>query len=133
MGNYTARVERVIDGDTVDVLVCLGFGTWREERVRIVGVDTPETRTRDKAEKAMGQKAKERVKGLLPVGAMVTLKGTERGKFGRILADIVTGDGVSVVDTLIGERLAVAYHGQSKDDIRAAHLENRAYHQQKGG
>lgn len=121
---YTARVERVVDGDTVDVLVSLGFGLWAEERVRIHGIDTPETRTRDLEEKVAGLAAKARVQELLPINSTVTLKGTERGKYGRILADIVR-DNVSVAETLIEEHLAVEYHGQSKEDIEAAHLANR--------
>ena len=121
---YTARVERVVDGDTVDVLVSLGFGLWAEERVRIHGIDTPETRTRDLEEKVAGLAAKARVQELLPINSTVTLKGTERGKYGRILADIVR-DNMSVGETLIEEHLAVEYHGQSKEDIEAAHLANR--------
>lgn len=125
--DYKARIDRVVDGDTVDVFMALGFGSWREERVRIVGIDTPETRTRDLNEKRMGMMAKVRVVGMCPVGCEVVLRGAERGKYGRILADIIVDD-VSVAETLIAERLAVAYHGQSKEDIADEHLENRAYH-----
>jgi len=66
MYEYKARVVRVIDGDTVDVDVDLGFGIWmNNERVRIMGIDTPESRTRDKIEKVFGLAAKERLKNLL--------------------------------------------------------------------
>ncbi|MYC16958.1 MAG: thermonuclease family protein [Gemmatimonadetes bacterium] len=123
-----ARIERVVDGDTVDVLINLGYGVWKEERVRIVGIDTPECRTRDLDEKRMGLMAKARVVGMCPAGGEVVLRGTERGKYGRILADIIVDD-ISVAETLICERLAVAYHGQSKEDIADEHLENRAWHE----
>lgn len=125
--DYKARVDRVVDGDTVDVFMALGFGVWKEERVRIVGIDTPECRTRDLDEKRMGMMAKARVVDMCQVGIEVVLRGTERGKYGRILADIIV-DGVSVAETLIAERLAVAYRGQSKEDIQDEHLKNRAYH-----
>ena len=95
MYEYKCKILRVVDGDTVDVDIDLGFGVWmHKERVRINGIDTPESRTRDKEEKVFGLAAKERVKELLPIGSMQVLK-TEidksgedkKGKFGRILGD----------------------------------------------
>ena len=69
MYEYKAKILRVVDGDTVDVDIDLGFGVWlRNERVRIMGIDTPESRTRDKQEKKFGLLAKERLKELLPKG-----------------------------------------------------------------
>ena len=95
MYEYRAIVLRVVDGDTVDVDIDLGFGIWmKRERVRMMGIDTPESRTRDKVEKVFGLAAKERLRELLPVGSTTVLK-TEidkkgedaKGKFGRILGD----------------------------------------------
>ena len=95
MYEYKCKILRVVDGDTVDVDIDLGFGVWmHKERVRINGIDTPESRTRDKEEKVFGLAAKDRVKELLPIGSMQVLK-TEidksgedkKGKFGRILGD----------------------------------------------
>ena len=89
---YKCKILRIVDGDTVDVDIDLGFGVWmHKERVRIVGLDTPESRTRDKEEKVFGLAAKEYLKGLLPIGSMQIIK-TQKdktGKFGRILGDFI--------------------------------------------
>ena len=96
MYEYKCKILRVVDGDTVDVDIDLGFGMWmHKERVRMMGIDTPESRTRDKVEKAFGLASKERLKELLPIGSIQVLK-TEidrsgedsRGKFGRVLGEI---------------------------------------------
>ena len=132
MYEYRAKVKRVVDGDTVDVDIDLGFGIWmKQERVRMMGIDTPESRTRDKVEKAFGLAAKERLRELLPVGSTTILK-TEidkkgedaKGKFGRILGDFKV-EGKRATDILIQEGYGVAYHGQSKEEIKEAHLANR--------
>ena len=104
----------------------------RKERVRLLGIDTPESRTSDKVEKVYGNLAKEFVKSYLPVGSSQTLQ-TEKdktGKFGRILGrflvyDNVTDAHIQLGDIMIREHLAVAYHGQSKEDIEEQHLKNR--------
>ena len=97
MYEYHCKILKVVDGDTVDVDIDLGFGVWlKKERVRVNGIDTPESRTRDKEEKKFGLISKNRVKQLLPVGSTQILK-TEsdrngedkKGKFGRILGDFV--------------------------------------------
>jgi len=138
MYEYKCKILRVVDGDTVDVDIDLGFGVWmHKERVRVNGIDTPESRTRDLEEKAFGLAAKERVKELLPIGSMQVLK-TEidksgedkKGKFGRILGDFkiyfpVYDRWSTLTESLIKEGHAVAYHGQSKDDIQEAHMRNR--------
>ena len=98
MYEYKARVVKVIDGDTVDVDIDLGFGIWiKDERVRIMGIDTPESRTRDKVEKKFGLAAKERLKQLLGkdtvLKTQVNKNGEDmKGKFGRILGDFHTYD-----------------------------------------
>ena len=147
MYEYYCKIVKVIDGDTVDVDIDLGFGVWlKKERVRVNGIDTPESRTRDKEEKKFGLISKNRVKQLLPVGSTQILK-TEsdrngedkKGKFGRILGDFVFNkpvsnddkipileiEGVRLSDVLIDENMAVKYHGQSKDDIAEEHIKNR--------
>ena len=91
---YRCEIRRVVDGDTVDVDIDLGFGVWlRNERVRIKGIDAPETRTRDMFEKEKGLAAKEFVEALLPVGSSQTLVSHGvNGKFGRCLGDFVVYD-----------------------------------------
>ena len=131
MYEYKVKVVRVIDGDTVDVDIDLGFGIWlRKERVRIMGIDTPESRTRDKVEKKFGLASKAKLKELLKNGSIlktqVSKKGEDmKGKFGRILGDFILDDGRKVTEVLIDEGHAVAYFGGSKDDVDAAHLVNR--------
>jgi len=128
---YDVRVVKIVDGDTVDVDIDLGFGvTLRDERVRIMGIDTPESRTRDKVEDLFGEAAKERLKVLMKDGGkLITTedrKGEDmKGKFGRILGDFRIGDGRKVTDILIEEGHAVAYFGGNKEEVQAKHLVNR--------
>jgi micrococcal nuclease len=132
MYKYKCEVIKVVDGDTVDVNIDLGFGIWlRNERVRLKGIDTPESRTRDLVEKKFGLAAKTRLKTMLGKGERVILKtyadkdGQDmKGKFGRILGDF-TYKQTTVVNQLIAEGHGVAYHGQSKDDIQEQHMKNR--------
>jgi len=141
MYDYKAKIRRVIDGDTVDVDIDLGFGIWlKDQRIRINGIDTPESRTIDKVEKVFGNASKEFVKKWLPVGSIQVLLTTidksgddKRGKFGRILGDFffqkksVTAN--PITDTLsnimIKEGYAVRYSGGNKDDLKILHLKNR--------
>lgn len=132
MYEYRATVIHVVDGDTVDVDIDLGFGIeLKDERVRIMGIDTPESRTLDRVEKLFGKLATARVEELLQGGDEIVLK-TEvnkhgedmKGKFGRILGDFVV-NGRMLTDILIEEGYAVKYHGQDKDEISSAHLSNR--------
>ena len=127
---YDVVVVKVVDGDTVDVDIDLGFGvTLRDERVRIMGIDTPESRTRDKVEDLFGEAAKARLKELMSEGAkLITTEDKHgedmKGKFGRILGDFKVGD-KKVTDILIEEGHAVAYFGGSKEEIQAKHMVNR--------
>jgi len=136
MYEYNATVLKVVDGDTVDVDIDLGFGVClKDERVRIMGIDTPESRTRDKVEDLFGEAAKARVKELL--GEKVVLKtqinkdGEDmKGKFGRILGDFSVFYAASdswrmLTDVLIEEGHAVAYFGGSKEEIQLKHEANR--------
>ena len=131
MYEYKCTVNKVIDGDTVDVDIDLGFGiVLTDERVRIMGIDTPESRTRNKIEKLFGLAAKRRLKELLSKQCVLKTEINKdgedmKGKFGRVLGDFIAADGRLVTDIMIEEGHAVAYHGQSKDDIQDAHLKNR--------
>lgn len=132
MYEYNCKIVRVVDGDTVDVDIDLGFGIWRhKERIRLHGIDTPESRTRDLVEKKFGYQSKEIVERFLPVGSnqkLVTVK-DGAGKFGRILGKFKIYDAKLDRETTLNEWMienhyAVAYHGQSKEDIANEHLIN---------
>ena len=131
MYEYRAKVVKVVDGDTVDVDIDLGFGiVLSDERVRIMGIDTPESRTRDKVEKVFGLASKKRLKELLGkttiLKTQINKNGEDmKGKFGRILGDFVSADGRMVTDILVEEGHAVAYFGGSKEEIQAKHMVNR--------
>ena len=131
MYEYKCKVLKVIDGDTVDVDIDLGFGVWlKKERVRIMGIDTPESRTRDKVEKKFGLASKAKLKELLKNGAIlkteVSKKGEDmKGKFGRVLGDFVAKDGRMVTKIMTEEGHCVPYTGGSKAESHAAHLANR--------
>lgn len=110
---YNCTLVRVIDGDTIDVDIDLGFGIWKKkERVRLAGIDTPESRTRNLAEKALGLKAKERLKELC--GQKLKVKCLEKGKYGRIIGIPYTIDGEDICQKLISEGHAVEYWGGTK-------------------
>ena len=133
MYEYECKISRVVDGDTVDVDIDLGFGTWRcAERIRLYGVDTPECRTRDKQEKAAGLLAKEFVEDALHVGGTYKLQTREKGKFGRFLGVIFITKKTSINAALISENLAVAYHGQSKEAVQDGHAANYEILKEKG-
>ena len=93
MYEYKAKLVKIVDGDTVDVDIDLGFGVWlKNERVRIMGIDTPESRTRDKVEKIFGLAAKDRVEELIKKDTILKTFAAKdgedmKGKFGRILGD----------------------------------------------
>ena len=133
MYEYKIKLVRVIDGDTVDVDIDLGFGVWmRKQRIRLYGIDTPESRTRDLEEKKYGLLAKRFVEGFLAKGstAVLVTEKDSKGKFGRILGKFQVFDGKTDRSTflheiMIKEHMAVEYVGQSKDDIAEGHLQNR--------
>ena len=137
MYEYSCRIVRVVDGDTVDIDIDLGFDVWlKKQRIRLYGVDTPESRTRDLEEKKYGLAAKKFVEKRLPVGSKQTLRTRldDRGKFGRILGEFLLStqwEGKDIPTTineqLVKERHAVKYFGQSKDDIEQEHLKNREW------
>ena len=133
MYEYRCKIARVVDGDTVDVDIDLGFGVWMyKQRIRLHGIDTPESRTRDLEEKKYGLIAKEQIKSFMPVGSMQTLVTVKdkAGKFGRILGkfliyDKSTDAWMTINDWMIREHHAVEYFGQSKAQIAEGHLKNR--------
>jgi len=131
MFEYRCIVRRVVDGDTVDVDIDLGFGVWMQnQRIRMYGIDTPESRTRDLEEKKYGLAAKDFLVGMLDDPNGITLKTHKdgKGKFGRILGELWRTTNYadkSVNEYMIEKHHAVRYMGQSKDDIQEQHLENR--------
>ena len=115
---YVRKVENVVDGDTIDVLIDLGFDILFQSRVRLAGIDTPESRTKDLAEKALGLESKEYLKKALKDAKSVVIK-TEKmdssEKYGRILGWVyVNGDTESLNDKMINDGYAWGYMGDTK-------------------
>jgi micrococcal nuclease len=110
---YNAKLDRVVDGDTVDALVDLGFDTWKKVRIRMMGINAPESRTRDKEEKKRGLAAKKYLIDLIKSNeSMFILKSHGVGKYGRCLGEIFLKDTeVSANQMMINEGHAVEYHG----------------------
>lgn len=134
MYEYRAKIIKVVDGDTVDVDIDLGFGVvLTDERVRMMGIDTPESRTRDKVEKKFGLASKARLKEILGKQAIlqtqINRNGEDmKGKFGRILGDFqvdMDGEDKLATQVLVEEGHAVPYFGGSKDEIKEQHMVNR--------
>ena len=129
MYQYKATITRIIDGDTVDCDIDLGFSvTLTRQRIRLHGIDTPESRTRDKVEKKYGLLAKQYLKDLIEKEdshVLIETSKEKRGKFGRILGKLVNAGGVCVNDLMCETGHAVPYSGQSKEDIAAGHIANR--------
>lgn len=114
MFEYNAVLDRVVDGDTVDATIDLGFDTWKKTRIRFYGINTPESRTRDLEEKKRGLAAKDRLIEILKANDnKFVLKSHGVGKYGRCLGELFVeslGE-VSVQETLISEGHGVAYFG----------------------
>lgn len=128
MYRYNVEVTRVVDGDTVDVDIDLGFGmVYKKQRVRMMGIDTPESRTRNKDEKARGKLAAKFLSDAIEKADTVIIR-TElrdsRGKFGRVLGTIVC-DGVDINNAMVENYMAAKYFGQNKTAIEAVHQSNR--------
>jgi len=120
MYNYNAKCTRVVDGDTIDAIIDLGFGVHITKRIRLAGINAPESRTRNKVEKKLGLAAKERLIDILDGAAnCFELESTELGKYGRVLGklhidkiagkDVITK--VCINDCLVREGHAVEYDG----------------------
>ena len=135
MHEYNCTIKRVVDGDTVDVDIDLGFGIWvHNVRVRLYGIDTPESRTRDLEEKKAGLFAKKVVLHYLPEGSKQVLRTHKDkvGKYGRVLGEFVMYDGdqdrqTTINEFMIRHRIGVEYSGKSKEEIKQQQLDNRKY------
>jgi|SRR5210317_558098 micrococcal nuclease len=142
MYQYNVSVVKVVDGDTIDVDIDLGFGmTYKKQRVRLMGIDTPESRTRDLEEKKFGKASKRHLKKLLESAERISLISHDKGKFGRILGEIyihfneghpVFGTEINVNQQMIDDHHAVEYSGENKDLVESLHLENRKILIEKG-
>ena len=126
MYEYGCKITRVVDGDTVDADIDLGFSIIFQSRIRLYGIDTPESRTRDLDEKARGKLASNFLKDSIQKASSVKVKTKldKKGKFGRVLGSIIADD-VDLNQAMIDKHLAVKYFGQSKEDIESEHLINR--------
>jgi len=134
MYEYMVTITKVVDGDTVDVDIDLGFGmVYKKQRVRLLGIDTPESRTRDLVEKLFGKASKAHLKTILEEGN-ISLISHDKGKFGRILGELFINDPenpqenrISVNQQLIDDHHAVEYTGANKDTTILQHMENREF------
>ena len=127
MYEFSCVVERIVDGDTIDVILDLGFDILYKSRVRLYGIDTPESRTRNLDEKARGKLASAFLENAINKAEQVIIR-TElkdsRGKFGRVLGTVVC-DGKDINEAMIENFMAAKYFGQSKEAIEAVHMANR--------
>jgi len=128
------KVTKIVDGDTIDVLLDMGFDIKYQSRVRLFGIDTPESRTRNREEKVRGLLSKEYLKNAIKKAKKLTIKthkGSETGKFGRILGEIFA-DGVNLNLKMCEEGYAVQYYGQNKCLVESEHKKNKAKFIKKG-
>ena len=138
MFEYNFKLVKVVDGDTVDIDIDLGFGVWlRNQRIRIMGIDTPESRTSDPVEKKYGMLAKDQVVKYLANSIKFRSFKDEKWKFGRILGDFevfhpTSNKWMMMAEAMIMENYGVKYHGQSKDMIVSEHLNNRTKLKERG-
>tara|TARA_R100001443_G_C3296201_1_gene164076 strand:+ start:244 stop:672 length:429 start_codon:yes stop_codon:yes gene_type:complete len=127
MYEYGCEVTKIIDGDSIHGILHLGFNVSFKSSIRLFGIDTPESRTRNLDEKARGLLAKDFLKDSIENGKKIVIK-TElkdsRGKFGRVLGTVWV-DGVNINQALVDNYLAVAYFGQSKKEVKDEHMANR--------
>ncbi len=131
MYTYKATVIRIVDGDSIRMSISLGFGCHlfgtdgRGMDIRLFGLDCPEARGGTPAQKAHGLLAKAYVEEHLKVGEAYEITTHQRGKFGRYLATIRLSKRRTINDLLVDALLAVPYHGQNKDELKALHEKNR--------
>ncbi len=126
--NYKACINRVVDGDTIDVDIDLGFNIWLyNERVRLLGIDAPPPRSRDLEEKAAGLLSADVLSKVLPIDLdiIVTIDILQpRGKYGRIVGTVYK-NGDNINHYMIDNNYAVSYNGGAKSNLKVLHLENR--------
>lgn len=130
MYQYKAKILKVVDGDTVEIDLDLGFKiVLSSQRVRMAGVDTPESRTTNAEEKVRGVLSKKKLAEKLPVGSWVTIEtmkpDSNDDKFGRILGVFILEDGTRVNQWLIDNNYAVPYMGENKELVQEAHQRNK--------
>ena len=134
MHEYKAKVTKIIDGDTIRCDIDLGFDiVFSNQTIRLYGIDTPESRTRDLEEKFYGNLSKDFLNDYCPKGSYITLRKhlDKKGKFGRILGELIVNK-VNLNEQMVENNLAVCYEGQSKHDIEKEHLYNRTQLNRKG-
>jgi endonuclease YncB( thermonuclease family) len=140
MHTYHVVIKRIVDGDTVDVDIDLGFNMWiLNERIRLSGIDAPEERTSDSEEKIFGQYATKYVEDRLPVGSKAVYRSEEfqAEKYGRSLGDFLIYDGledaeVPLTEVMIRDNVAVRYTSDDKALMEQKHAENRKILRDKG-
>lgn len=130
MYQYRAKILKIVDGDTVEIDLDLGFNIiLANQKVRMAGVDTPESRTTNKEEKPRGLLSKKKLAEKLPTGSWATIEtlksDSNDDKFGRILGVFLLEDGTNVNDWLIDNNYAVAYMGENKELVQEAHQKNK--------
>ena len=114
---FVSSIDRVVDGDTVDVIIDLGFDLTKKERVRLAGIDTPESRTRDLEEKAMGLEAKDHLTGMLEGADKLIVRTEKEGKYGRMLGWFYKDQEskYSINEVMIEQGYAWEYDGGKKE------------------
>ena len=135
MYQYKAKVVKIIDGDTIDVDIDLGFSViLAKQRIRLYGIDTPESRPRNKEEKVRGVLSIGFLLDTCPVDSYIKVVSHGKGKFGRILGEIyeLDNDEVSINQQMCDEAYAVPYFGQSKGELETLHAANRDILIEKG-
>ena len=127
MYQYNCTVTKIIDGDTLDVDIDLGFSVkLTKQRIRMMGIDTPESRTRNLEEKKRGLISKQYLLDKCPIGSTIRLVSHDKGKFGRILGSIYTeASEKSINKIMCDEGFAVEYYGGNKDDLEEQHQINK--------
>jgi len=137
MYQYKCKINKVLDGDTVDIDLDLGFNIILvNQRVRMAGVDTPESRTTNKEEKVRGILSKKKLAEKLPIGSWQIIE-TQKSdsnddKFGRILGIFILEDGTRVNEWLIKNNYAVPYKGENKELTQAEHQANKKILMERG-
>ena len=130
MYTYKCRINKVLDGDTVEIDLDLGFNTTlANQKVRLLGIDTPESRTTNKEEKVRGALSKKKLQEKLPVGCSVKIithkNDNNDDKFGRILGEFILDDGTNLNKWMIENNYAVPYLGENKELVQEAHQFNK--------
>lgn len=121
---YSATIDRIIDGDSFEATLDLGWSMYHKTSMRLHHVDTPEMRGGTSISKAAAKVAKDHVIELLPVGSECQIQSMSLDKYGRGLAVVTNSAGINVGEDLIHRGLAVRYEGGSKEEVAAAHQKN---------